>query len=254
MDSRAHTPACKRRNYIVRFDTDHIKHQQLWMWSSQKKKDAPPPHVPGWYIQVTRTYFTTTPCVIHLEEYFKSKWKTKSKMWSRSGHSWVNKISLNVTHTHTQLWASTAPLLLHKVFTAATHYQRTNLTPVWMPLHELIAHKVTAGTGLDQNCEMEPLNASNETIPFFPNQLLKLGHQIKDKQLQRPNSDKIVHEDYNANGGQWQPFHFFLSSVITGQKKCDIWHVILPLMWLQQFYQNWKMEILIFLRPVYSPS
>lgn len=73
-----------------------------------------------------------------------------------------------------------------------------------MPLHELIEHRVTASADLDQNCGMEPLNASNETIPLFPNQLVKLGHQIKDKQLKRPKSDQIVHEEYYASAGHWQ--------------------------------------------------
>lgn len=40
------------------------------------------------------------------------------------------------------------PLLQHKVFTANTHYQRMNITAVWMPLHELIEERVTARTGL----------------------------------------------------------------------------------------------------------
>lgn len=36
------------------------------------------------------------------------------------------------------------------------------------------------------------LNANDETIPFSLNQLVKLGHHIKEKQLQRPKSDKLV--------------------------------------------------------------
>lgn len=49
---------------------------------------------------------------------------------------------------------------------------------------------------------MEPLNASDETIPLFPNQLVKLGHHIKDKQLQRPKSGKMVHKGCYASAGQ----------------------------------------------------
>lgn len=47
-----------------------------------------------------------------------------------------------------------------------------------MPLRELIEQKVTAGTG-PLKTEMEPLDASDETIPLFPNQLVKLGRQVK---------------------------------------------------------------------------
>ena len=49
-----------------------------------------------------------------------------------------------------------------------------------------------------------PLNASDETIPFFPNQLVKLGHHIKDKQLRRPTSDKMVHKDSYASVSLFQ--------------------------------------------------
>lgn len=156
-------------------------------------------------------------------ESLKERFWTKPKMWGSPGHSWLYKISLNATHI--RLRATTAPLVLHKVFTAATaatHYQRMNITPVWMPLHELIAHKVTASTGLDQNCEMEPLNASNETIPFFPNLLLKLGHQIKDKQLQRPKSDKIVHKEYYASSGQWHGSFFIFLWILWSQGRRNV--------------------------------
>lgn len=49
---------------------------------------------------------------------------------------------------------------------------------------------------------MEPLNASNETVSFFPNQLVKLVHQIKDEQLQKPKSNKMLHEGCYACAGQ----------------------------------------------------
>lgn len=78
---------------------------------------------------------------------------------------------------------------------------RWRTTPVRMPLHELIVQRVTAKTGLwSKQNEMELLNASDETIPLFPNQLAELGHRIKEKQLERLRSDKTLDERCYASG------------------------------------------------------
>lgn len=50
--------------------------------------------------------------------------------------------------SHIQLWTTVAPLLQRKVFTAAIHYCRVNLTADWMWLHELTKSNMTASTGL----------------------------------------------------------------------------------------------------------
>lgn len=89
---------------------------------------------------------------IKTEDYSRPNWRVeggifnKAKVWGTSGHCWFYEIPLNAPYI--PLWPTAAPLLQHKVFTAATHYQRMNITPVWMPLHELIEQKVTARTGL----------------------------------------------------------------------------------------------------------
>lgn len=87
-----------------------------------------------------------------LEGHSKLKWGVmgeilaKAKVWGTSGHSWFYEIPLNASYI--PLRPTVAPLLQHTVFTAATHYQRMNITSVWMPLHELIEQKVTSKTGL----------------------------------------------------------------------------------------------------------
>lgn len=154
----------------------------------------------------------------------KSKWRVKgeivdgAKARGTSGHSWFYEIPLHASYV--PLRPTVAPLLQHEVFTAATHYPRMNIAADWMPLHELIEHKVTARKRpLIKNCEMEPLNASDETIPLFPNQLVKLGHHIKDKQLQRPKSGKMVHGGCYASASKSGMASFSVFQFTRGSRK-----------------------------------
>lgn len=123
------------------------------------------------------------PCLLkgHLKLSATASWSeglwervwTKPKREALLGTVDFFEIPLNASYIPPQ--PTFAPLLQHKVLTDATHYQRMNLTPVWVPLHELIEQKVTA--------RMELLIANGETIPFFPNHVGKLGHHTEDKQL-----------------------------------------------------------------------
>lgn len=79
------------------------------------------------------------------EGFWERVW-TKPKREALLGTVDFFEIPLNASYIPPQ--PTFAPLLQHKVLTAATHYQRMNLTPVWMPLHELIVQKVTARIGL----------------------------------------------------------------------------------------------------------
>lgn len=94
------------------------------------------------------------------------------------------------------------PLLQYMVLTAATHYQQmkndssSDATP-WA--HSAESDSENRPFDQSEN-EMELLNASDETIPLFPNQLVKLGHRIKEKQLERPESDKTLDERCYASG------------------------------------------------------
>lgn len=103
---------------------------------------------------------------------------------------------------HIPLWPTVTPLLQHMVLTAATHYQQmkndssSDATP-WA--HGAESDSENRPFDQSEN-EMELLNASDETIPLFPNQLVKLGHRIKEKQLERPKSDKTLDEGCYASG------------------------------------------------------
>lgn len=96
----------------------------------------------------------------------------------------------------------------HKLFAAATYYQRMNLTKIWMPLHELTEPKET-GRPLIKTVKWSLLMPAMRQFPFSQINYCKLGHQIKDRQLQRPRNDKMVHDGCYASSGRRGMFFSF---------------------------------------------
>lgn len=79
---------------------------------------------------------------------------------------------------------------------------------VWMPLHELIEPKET-GRPLIRTVKWSLLMPAMRQFPFSQINYCQLGHQIKDRQLQRPRSDKMPHEGCYASSGQSDTFFSF---------------------------------------------
>lgn len=81
----------------------------------------------------------------------------------------------------------------------STRYSQLPLITRGWTEHQFGCHSMSSSSrkwqyerAFHRNCEIEPLFASNETIPFSPNQLVNLGHHLKDEQLRRPQGDKMV--------------------------------------------------------------
>lgn len=102
--------------------------------------------------------------------------------------------------------------LLLSIFSSQTihscHLLPDDEPKVWMPLHELIEPKET-GRPLIRTVKWSLLMPAMRQFPFSQINYCKLGHQIKDRQLQRPRSDKMPHEGCYASSGQSDTFFSF---------------------------------------------
>lgn len=154
----------------------------------------------------------------------KVLWRNAGRSQS-VGHFWAQLIFIKTQWMHHT--SHHDPLL--PLYCSTRYSQLPLITRGWTE-HQFGCHSMSSSSrkwqyerAFHRNGEMEPLLASDETIPFSPNQLVNLGHHLKDEQLRRPQSDKMVRKGCYVSV-RWSGttsffFQFSRDSVNSGSKK-----------------------------------